>query len=72
MTGFVPSLVFIWFLFLSKKITIQPKVRNGVIAGGLGLTLTRAHNMIICDYDWTPSNMVQVEDRICRSGQTVS
>ena len=41
-----------------------------VIAGGLGLTLTRAHNMIICDYDWTPSNMVQVEDRICRSGQT--
>lgn len=41
-----------------------------IIAGGLGLTLTRAHNMIICDYDWTPSNMVQVEDRICRSGQT--
>ena len=41
-----------------------------VVAGGVGVTLTRAHNMIICDYDWTPSNMVQVEDRICRSGQT--
>ena len=29
-------LMSLWFLFLSKKITIQPKVRNGVIAGGLG------------------------------------
>lgn len=25
------------------------------IAGGVGVTLTRAHNMIICDYDWTPA-----------------
>lgn len=41
-----------------------------LIAGGVGVTLTKAHNMIICDYDWTPSNMVQVEDRICRTGQT--
>ena len=41
-----------------------------VVAGGVGVTLTKAHNMIICDYDWTPSNMVQVEDRICRTGQT--
>ena len=40
------------------------------IAGGVGVTLTRAHNMIICDYDWTPANMSQVEDRICRTGQT--
>jgi ERCC4-related helicase len=40
------------------------------IAAGAGITLTRSHNMIICDYDWTPANMTQVEDRICRSGQT--
>jgi SNF2 family DNA or RNA helicase len=40
------------------------------IAAGVGITLTRSHNMIICDYDWTPANMTQVEDRICRSGQT--
>jgi len=40
------------------------------IAGGVGITLTKAHNMIICDYDWTPANMTQVEDRICRNGQT--
>lgn len=40
------------------------------IAGGVGVTLTAAHNMIVCDYDWTPANMTQVEDRICRAGQT--
>lgn len=40
------------------------------VAGGVGITLTKASDMIICDYDWTPSNMSQVEDRICRSGQT--
>lgn len=41
-----------------------------IIAGGVGVTLTKASDMIICDYDWTPSNMSQVEDRICRAGQT--
>lgn len=41
-----------------------------IIAGGVGITLTKAHDMIVCDYDWTPANMIQVEDRICRVGQT--
>lgn len=41
-----------------------------LIAGGVGLTLTAAHTMIIIDYAWLPSDMIQVEDRICRSGQT--
>lgn len=41
-----------------------------LIAGGVGVTLTKAHDMIIMDYDWTPSNMIQVEDRICRAGQS--
>ena len=40
------------------------------IAGGVGITLTAASVMIICDFNWTPANMMQVEDRICRSGQT--
>lgn len=40
-----------------------------LIAAGVGITLTKAHNMVICDYDWTPANMTQVEDRICRTGQ---
>ncbi|SNU06659.1 Helicase conserved C-terminal domain-containing protein [Lachnospiraceae bacterium] len=43
-----------------------------LIAAGVGITLTKAHHMIICDLDWTPANMVQVEDRICRDGQTES
>jgi len=43
-----------------------------LIAGGVGITLTKSHNMIIVDYDWTPANMTQVEDRICRSGQNES
>lgn len=41
-----------------------------IVAGGVGITLTKAYNMIIVDYDWTPALMSQVEDRICRSGQT--
>ena len=40
-----------------------------LIAAGVGITLTKAHNMVICDFDWTPANMTQVEDRICRAGQ---
>ncbi len=40
-----------------------------LIAAGVGITLTNAHNMVICDFDWTPANMTQVEDRICRTGQ---
>ena len=40
-----------------------------LLAGGIGVTLTQAHNMIIFDFDWTPANMTQVEDRICRTGQ---
>jgi len=40
-----------------------------IIAGGVGITLTASHNMILNDYDWTPGNVVQVEDRICRGGQ---
>ena len=41
-----------------------------MVAGGLGITLTKAHTEIIVDYSWLPSDMKQVEDRICRAGQT--
>ena len=41
-----------------------------MMAGGVGITLTASHNMIILDYAWLPADMIQVEDRICRSGQT--
>lgn len=48
----------------TKKVCVM-----NVIAGGVGVTLTKAHNMIVADFDWTPANMIQVEDRICRAGQ---
>lgn len=41
-----------------------------MMAGGVGITLTSSHNMIIMDYAWLPADMIQVEDRICRSGQS--
>lgn len=39
-------------------------------AGGVGITLTASHIMIINDLPWTTGQLTQVEDRICRTGQT--
>lgn len=47
----------------------QVMVMN-IIAGGVGVTLTRAYNMVINDFDWVVGNITQAEDRICRGGQT--
>lgn len=47
----------------------QVMVMN-IVAGGVGVTLTKSYNMIVNDFDWTPGNLTQAEDRICRSGQT--
>lgn len=41
-----------------------------MVAGGVGVTLTKAKYMIMLDYDWIPANNIQTEDRICRTGQT--
>ena len=41
-----------------------------IIAGGVGITLTASNNLILNDFDWVPGNIQQVEDRICRGGQT--
>lgn len=38
-------------------------------AGGVGITLTKAHYMIFNDMDWGLGNVTQAEDRICRAGQ---
>jgi SWI/SNF-related matrix-associated actin-dependent regulator 1 of chromatin subfamily A len=38
-------------------------------AGGVGLTLTKAHQALFVDLDWTPAMNCQAEDRICRIGQ---
>lgn len=38
-------------------------------AGGVALTLTRAHEAIRVDPDWTPAGNDQADDRLCRIGQ---
>src|SRR3990167_3665737 len=39
-------------------------------AGGVGITLTKAHQAIFVDLAWTPALNKQAEDRLCRIGQT--
>ena len=39
-------------------------------AGGVGLTLTAAHTVILLDRPWTPGDTRQAEDRVRRIGQT--
>lgn len=41
-------------------------------AGGVGLTLTAAHTIILLDRPWTPGEARQAEDRVRRIGQTKS
>jgi SNF2 family DNA or RNA helicase len=38
-------------------------------AGGVGLTLTKAAQVLFVDLDWVPANNTQAEDRVCRIGQ---
>jgi SNF2 family DNA or RNA helicase len=51
----------------------QAKVFIGTSkAGGVGITLTKASNLILVDRPWTPGDTEQAEDRCYRIGQTES
>lgn len=48
----------------------ESKVFTGTIkAGGVGITLTAASELIVVDRPWTPGDLEQCEDRINRIGQ---
>jgi superfamily II DNA/RNA helicase len=48
----------------------ESKIFVGTIkAGGVGLTLTAANNVILLDRPWTPGDAEQAEDRCHRIGQ---
>jgi SNF2 family DNA or RNA helicase len=39
------------------------------LSGATGITLTAASRLRVVEMDWSPSNMIQIEDRIWRIGQ---
>jgi SWI/SNF-related matrix-associated actin-dependent regulator 1 of chromatin subfamily A len=52
-----------------KKDEVRVFVAN-IVAGGIGLNLTAARQVLFHDLDWVPANHWQAEDRAYRIGQT--
>jgi SWI/SNF-related matrix-associated actin-dependent regulator 1 of chromatin subfamily A len=56
---------------LVDRFQTDDKIRGMIISlsGNSGITLTEAARMRVVEPDWSPSNMIQIEDRIWRIGQ---
>jgi SWI/SNF-related matrix-associated actin-dependent regulator of chromatin subfamily A-like protein 1 len=51
----------------SKKVFL-----GGTVSAGVGITLTAASNVLFIDFDYTPANHLQAENRCHRPGQEAS
>jgi len=56
---------------LVDRFQTDDKIRGMIISlsGNSGITLTQSARMRVVEPDWSPSNMIQIEDRIWRIGQ---